>query len=217
MRLTNGLSVIVVALVGAGSPAFAGCSSLSSAAMQPIVEDFVSGPKYLLEQTDNPDRLSFSVSDLLIANARITLPKIIELVRTASTEQKLAIGTGMASAAKACLTPEPQTSAAIRDAVRDLRDQMLSRAFNNAIAATELDPSAFSTGPDGAIGGSTLGGAVTSNAPTVGRGTLGINPAVVNKGEATKTDGRLGFGSTRLWDPFAAPAINNPKDRFNTR
>jgi hypothetical protein len=216
MRLTNVLPV-VAALVGASSPAFAGCSSLSSGAMQPIVENFVFGPKYLLEQTENADRLSFAISDLLIANGRLTLPKIIELVRIASTEQKLAIGTGMASAAKACITPEPQTSAAIRDAVRDLRDGNLSRAFNNAIAATELDPAAFNVGPDGAIGGSTLGGAVTSNAPSVGRGTLGINPAVINKEQATKTDGRLGFGSNRLWDPFAAPAINNPKDRFNTR
>jgi len=217
MRLTNVLPVVLASLVGAGSPVFAGCSSLSSAAMQPIVENFVSGPRYLLEQTDNVERLSFAVSDLLIANGRVTLPKLIELVRVASTEQKLAIGTGMASAAKACITPEPQTSAAIRDAVRDLRDQNLSRAFNNAIAATELDPAAFSVGPDGSIAGSTLGGTVTSNAPSVGRGTLGINPAVVNKDQATKTDGRLGFGSTRLWDPFAAPAINNPKDRFNTR
>jgi hypothetical protein len=217
LRRRNVLGVWLVAGCVTGiSQAFAACSKLPFSVTKPIIENFLVGPKYLLEQVSNTDELSYSVTNLLIANSRLTLPKVLELVRIATPEQKKAIGTGMAGAVTACFTPEPQSGAAIRDAVRNLRDNELSKAFNNGIAFTELDPDGFNAAPSVSIGGSTLstGASPLLSAPSVGGGTLDMKPAEKSDDTATKTQGRLGLRNGRLWDPFAPPTIHDPKDKL---
>jgi hypothetical protein len=218
MHRTNMLGAWLVAGCVTGfSPAFAACSKLPFSVTEPIVKNFLLGSKYLLEQVRDMDKLSYSISNLLIANSRLTLPKVLEMIRIATPEQKKAIGTGMAGAVTACFQPEPQSGAAIRDAVRNLRDNELSKAFNNGIAFTEFDPDGFNAAPSVSIGGSTLstGASPLLSAPSVGGGMLGMKPAEKSDDAATKTQGRLGLGNGRLWDPFAPPAIRDPKDKLN--
>jgi hypothetical protein len=179
---------LVAGCVTSFSPAFAACSKLPFSMTELPLE-----PKDLLEQVRDMDMLSHSVSNLLIADSRLTLPKVLQLVRIATPEQKKAIGRGMASAVTACFTHEPHSSAAIRDAVRNLRDNELSKAFNDGIAFMELHPDLFSA------------------APSVSNGDSTLSTGEKDDDAATKTQGHLGLGNDRLWDPFAPPAIRGPK------
>jgi hypothetical protein len=184
------------------SSAFAICSTLPPFVAQPSVARFLLAPKNLLKHTHDLDKLSDSVSQLLIADMRLTLPKLIGLVRSATSEQKTAIGNGMAKVVNSCIETEPQSILAIREAVRKIDDIDLSRGF--VTVQDDLDPTIT-------IDGFTL----KCDASLASSGKLGMCPAKNDENNALKTGIMPSLSSGKLFDPFRPITIHKPWERFN--
>jgi hypothetical protein len=182
--------------------AFAICSTRPPFVAQPSVASFLLAPKNLLKHARNLDMLSDSVSQLLIADTRLTLPKLIGLVRYATSEQKTAIGNGMAKVVNSCIETEPQSILAIREAVRKIDDIDLSRGF--VTAQDDLDPTIT-------IDGFSL----KCDASLASSGKQGMCPAKNDENKALKTVIMPSLSSGKLFDPFRPITINKPWERFN--
>lgn len=177
------LSTYIIGL----SPTFAACLDVPSSSAQSAVEVFLREPKDLLKQPLDSSKLSYSVKDLLTADTKSILPILIEIARTAPSEQKTAIGSGMANATNICLTLEPSSSKAIREAVYRLGDNNLSKAFTTQL---ELNASDVASG-------------VEIGRPTYSRGIA------EKSGESwLKIRGPLDLGNGQLWNPFAPLPIH---------
>ena len=161
------------AVLAQGAPAasaaetacFTGPAKLSDAEVQA----FLANPSSLLSEFASGGLpLSTRIRSLAGSNAG-TLDPIVGLVNSATPAQVSAIGSGLARAARACETVNPEYAATIQDKVASLDNDALETAFN---AASQDVQTAAVGGATGAGGGSVgaIGGGGTAGGGTAGTG-----------------------------------------------
>jgi len=117
----------------AGSnPSFARCSELPFSITQPAVTGFVLAPKNLLQTfRDGGPVMDSQVALVVSADTQIALVPMIKLASSASESQRHSIGTGLASAAIACLmNNEEKWTRQISEAVQRSGQRQIIEAFN---------------------------------------------------------------------------------------
>jgi hypothetical protein len=125
---------------------------------------------------------------LLTTNAQLYLPKLVELVRIATVEQKTAIAAGMVSAVEACIAHESQSVRAIREAVRNMNDSEMSKAFAMALPYTASEP-----------------------IPHVSNSTGGPTAGLAEEnGDQPKIRRSVDLGSDPVWNPFQPLPLPDP-------
>lgn len=142
------------------------------------VQAFLANPANLLQDASAGDAALVSqIRDLAIANPA-TLTSIIGLLGTASKEQKSAIASGLAQAAKIIVKTNPPYATQIQQAIADTKDQDFILAYAGAAGDVAI----------GAAGGGGAGSAGASGGQTSTFGaTTGTGAAQAITGSSTPT------------------------------
>lgn len=128
--------------------------------------------KILQEFPEGGGQMIARIRDLLASDSA-TLPLVIGLLPNANSEQKSAIGTAFAQAARICIKPDQAYAAQLQQAVVQTNDQTLMVAYSAAagdqpIAATAIAGVALG-GLGGGVGGAN--GATGNGFGNTGTGT----------------------------------------------
>lgn len=184
-------SIVLAAVLMAG---FSGGSALAASAgcfLSPArlsdekIDAFIGAPSQLL--TENPSGgvvLSMAVRDLAGSSSDV-LPKLIEIMPSASTPQKAAIGAGLARVAKACQKTAPEYVQQIQALVASSGTPELMTAF--VAALDEIQTAALGAGGAAAAA---AGIGSTSTPGTVNGGTDTGDASFANPGASAFSAGR---------------------------
>ena len=196
VRLAGAALVAVLLSAGVGP----------AAAQQVNVQTFLATPGAVLQQnpTGGPALIS-QIRDLAVANPA-TLSSIIQLLAGATKDQKIAIASGLAQAAKIVVKNNPPYATQIQQAIAETKDQDVVLAYAGAAGDVPIGAAGGGGGGSaGASGGQTtgLGGAPTgtgsaeaisgSSTPT---GTFSYTSSV--SGGSSTTSGTTGSTITNL-------------------
>src|SRR4051812_6244527 len=88
------------------------------------VSEFLANPSALFSQSPTTSSLIVRIRDLT-ASDPATLAPLLQLLATATTDQKNAMGSALAQAAKLCLRNDPKFASTIQQAIADTRDHDL--------------------------------------------------------------------------------------------
>jgi hypothetical protein len=112
----------------------ANCSKRPDSQIRPAVNSFLIRPESVLERYTRGEReLSWLIRDIVAADPRKTLDVVIDLIRTANTYQRKAIGTGLGIAAKLCQQASaPDYAQRVLQAVRVRQYHEVTEAFFRA-------------------------------------------------------------------------------------
>jgi hypothetical protein len=171
------------------------------------VQTFLADPGAVLQQ--NPSggpTLVSQIRDLAVANPS-TLQPIIDLLAKASKDQKNAIASGLAQAAKIVVKNNPQYATQIQLAIADTKDQDVVLAYAAAAGNAPIGAAGGGggAGSAGASGGQTngLGGAPTGtgaaqaiNGSSTPTGAFSYTSSV--SGGSTTTTGTTTTGTTNV-------------------
>jgi hypothetical protein len=119
--------------------------------------EFLANPSLLLEQDPNGRiRLAATVREFAVADTA-TLQGILGLLANANKDQKIAIGRGLAQAARIVVRTNPTYANHIQEAVAQTKDQDLVLAYTVTSGDTQLGGigGGFGGGGGGAVGGQT--------------------------------------------------------------
>jgi hypothetical protein len=149
----------------AAGHADAACYSPTQQLPAQVVSDFVANSGQLLQQNPNGGaQMIARVRDLAASNPA-ALPAIMSLVTTANKDQKVAIGTGLAQAARVCVPSDQAQANEIQRAVAASPDQDVRVAYQAVTGDVALGAAGGGGGGGGAGGG--VGGA-TNGSPSSG-------------------------------------------------
>ncbi|SFI08822.1 hypothetical protein [Bradyrhizobium sp. Gha] len=184
-RLSVGAAVLV-AMSGLNATAFAAtCYDANQQLPASQVSNFTGNPASLLSGAPNGGGALISQVRDLAATDSATLPLILGLLNGANDDQKKAIGSGLAQAARVCVPKDQAYANNIQQAIADTKDPVLVLAYATSAGN---DPSGIGAGGSGAgaspggVGGATT----TAGGPAGGGGTVeGINGNGVNTGNFT--------------------------------
>lgn len=176
---------------------FVAAGTATAQPANPDVAAFLANPSQVLQ--DSPDGGATLVSAIraLALASQDTLPAIISLLATATSNQESAIGAGLGQAYQALAQSNPDYAAQIASALAASGDQVAITAY---AAVTGNVPTTTADGGGGGGGGG-VGGAVTSTTPTGGSasGSLGgggtTSTANSTQNQLTSAGGAVG-GST---------------------
>jgi len=170
--------ITVLRLAAAGLVTLVLIDGIGPVLAQVNVQTFLANPANLLKDNSAGDATLVSqVRDLTIANPA-TLTSIIGLLGGASKEQKSAIASGLAQAAKIVVKNNPPYATQIQQAIADTKDQDFILAY--AGAAGDV--------PIGAAGGAGAGSGGASGGQTSAFGaTTGTGAAQAITGSSTPT------------------------------
>lgn len=169
--------ILLLAAVGLSTNGVIAQPSLTSA-------DFQSNPGSVLERNKDGGAILLTLIRNLAVDDPATLASILNLLSTANKDQKLAIGGGLAQAAKIVIVSNPTYANEIQQAIIRTKDQDVVLAF----AATSGDQPTGETGAGGGAGdtgagsgggsggqtGSTSSRFGTPSAPSIGQGGVTI-------------------------------------------
>lgn len=168
--------VIVVAMtLGLATAGHAGCYPPESRLSQDQIQSFLNNPAGLL--VSNPSGgggLELSILKL-VASENAALPAVIKLLSSANTQQRSAIGAGLAAAAQLCLGTDQAFAGQIQTAMVEAGDRVALTAF---VSSGGQQPATAAIGP-GANGATAfVSGAtsVTGNSPIINNSTPFIQP-----------------------------------------
>jgi len=144
-------------LLAGSDPSFARCSQLPFSITEPAVAGFVLAPKNILQTFRGGGPVMDSQVALVVsADTHIALAPMIKLASSANENQQHSIGTGLASAAIACLmNNEEKWTRQIFDAVRSSEQRQIIEAFNEALEE-KFSALTSRVAPVGALGVSAL-------------------------------------------------------------
>lgn len=164
------------------------------AAQQLNVQTFLATPRVVLTQNPagGPGLIS-QIRDLAVANPA-TLTSIIGLLAGASKDQKIAIASGLAQAAKIVVKNNPAYATQIQQAIADTKDQDVVLAYAGAAGDVPIGAAGGGGGgSSGASGGQTTG---LGTGPTGTGSAEAINGSSTPTGTFTYTSAVSGGGST---------------------
>ncbi len=172
-----GAAAVAVSLTVSANVAQAACYTPQQAVSPQEISSFLGNPGRILQQhaAGGPELIT-QVRDL-VASDPSTLAPILGLLSNASKEQKTAIGSGLAQAAKICVRPDQEYASRIQQAVAESKDQDVVVAY---AAVTGEQPTA-------AIGGAPSGGASGGQTNPLGGGPVGGGSAQPIGGPGTAT------------------------------
>jgi hypothetical protein len=158
------------------------------------VSDFSANPSQLLTQNPEGGAAMISQARDLVASDPATLGSILALLPNASRDQKRAIGSALAQAARICVRSDQAFANKIQQAIADTKDQDLVVAY--AAASGDQPIGAAGTGAGagspGGVGGAT---GVTTGAAGGGSPAEGIGQGGVNTGQFGFTSSVSGANS----------------------
>jgi hypothetical protein len=142
--------VIVVAMtVGLATAGHAACYPPESRLPQNQIQSFLDNPAGLL--ASNPrggGPLELSILKL-VASDNAALPAVIKLLSSANTQQRAAIGSGLAAAAQVCLATDQAFAGQIQTAIVEAGDRVALTAFVSS-GGQQTATAAIGPGADGA-------------------------------------------------------------------
>ncbi len=165
-------STSIRAYVGATLAAFlfvsAGTGQVHAQDQTPAVAAFVAKPGDILQQ--NPGggpKLASQIQDLVVADGA-TLPLIMGLFADANPDQKAALASGLAQAAKIIVLTNQALGIDIQQRIASIDDPIVTLAFTRSLGDVELG--AVGISPLGAVGGG-AGGPIGEQNGTRGTGS----------------------------------------------
>jgi len=200
MTLRARLAVVAaIAFMSALQPAAAQTSTGTPGASAAAAAAFLANPGQVLQQ--NPtggQQLVSRIRDLAVADPA-TLQSILQLLATANKDQKVAIGAGLAQAAKIVVRTNQAYATQIQQAILDTKDQDVVLAY----AAAAGDTATGAAGGAGAAGGGAVGGQTNSiSTGGTGGGTAqSIGGGGVQTGSFSMTSSVGGTGSSLSTSP----------------
>ena len=177
----------------AGVAQAASCYDTAQALPASAVSAFTANPGDVLAKApEGGGALVTQIRDLATSDSA-TLSVISGLLKDANNDQKRAIGSGLAQAAKICLPKDQAYATLIQQAIADSKDPVLQLAYAAAAGDQPIGAGAGAgAGSPGASGGATTGLGVPTGA---GGGIEGINGNAVNTGQFSFTGSVTGSGS----------------------
>jgi len=118
--------------IGLTSVASAACYQPEDKLLQHQIQSFLSNPVELLAK--NPlggGSLESSILKL-VGSDNATLPAVIKLLNSANSQQRTAIGAGLAAAAQLCLASDQSFAGQIQSAIAEAGDRVALEAFISA-------------------------------------------------------------------------------------
>jgi hypothetical protein len=186
--------VAVAALVLSATISSPVVAQTTQSPQTPNVQAFLANPQAVLQQ--NPSggpTLVSQVRDLAVANPA-TLTSIIGLLAGASKDQKNAIASGLAQAAKIVVKNNPPYATQIQQAIADTKDQDVVLAYAGAAGDVPIGAAGGAgAGSSGASGGQTTG---LNGAPTGTGGAEAINGSSTPTGPFSYTSSVSGGSTT---------------------
>jgi hypothetical protein len=163
------------------------------------ISTFAGNPGQMLQQyaSGGPQMIS-QIRDLA-ASDPATLPLILGLVANANSEQKKAIGAGLAQAARICVRTDEAYANDIQQAIAKTKDQELVLAYTS-VTGDQPTGAVGAAVSGGALGGQTnaLPGGPTATGPAQGIGIPGVpTPQFSITSSVTGTSG-FGASTTRI-------------------
>lgn len=147
---------------------------------------FLATPASLLTENPNGGLPLSSRVRALAGSSSATIDAILALVSGANADQKAAIGSGLARAARACAASNPEYAALIQEKVAGANSPELVTAF--LAASNEVQTAALGGLTGGATGGG--GAAGIGGGGSAGLGTAGLG------GDTVYTQGTGGFSAS---------------------
>jgi hypothetical protein len=189
MLLTSALSVLSGSAFAQSTP-----PSNPPVAQSVGVQTFLTDPGALLRQNPagGPNLIS-EIRDLAVATPS-TLDAIIHLLANANKDQKTAIASGLAQAAKIVVKNNPQYATQIQLAIADTKDQDVVLAYSAAAGEAPIG----AAGGGGAASGGASGGQTSSlfGAPTGTGAAQDIPGGSTPTGQFSYTSAVSGTGGT---------------------
>ncbi|WP_445216154.1 hypothetical protein ACKWRH_28065 [Bradyrhizobium sp. Pa8] len=173
--------ILILAAVGLSAHEASAQPSLSSV-------DFQSNPGGVLERNKDGGAILLTLIRNLAVDDPATLSSILTLLSTANKDQKLAIGAGLAQAAKIVVVSNPTYASEIQQAIARTKDQDVVLAF----AAASGDQPTGETGAGGGAGGDAGGG---SGGQTGSTNRSFGTPSVQSIGQGGVTTGNFSISS----------------------
>ncbi|MCM2477818.1 hypothetical protein HGO38_30695 [Rhizobium sp. CG5] len=195
--LKVGASVVLALLASSisTSNAFAqaaGCFQSPAKLNEAEINAFIASPASLLSENPTGGLPMSSRVRALSGSSADTLDLIISLVAQASPEQKAAIGSGLARAARACAAVNPEYAALIQEKVAGVTDPAVITAF--LAASNEVQTAALGAGAAG--GGTAAAGIGGGGTAGVGSGNAG--------GDVTTAQSTSGYSTSGSGQYFAS-------------
>ena len=172
--LTLGASVVVLSSNAMAASCLSGAAKASDASL----EAFKADPSSVLADNASSGLPLANAIRSLAASDSDTLNQILDLANQGSSEQKAAIGAGLARAAAACTDQEPEYAAQIQVQVAGMGDAQVLAAFQTTssdVATAALGGDGQTITPAGGEGGGT-GGPVNGSGTASTGSSGGSNP-----------------------------------------
>jgi hypothetical protein len=185
-------AIIALTITGfAGAAHATACYDGNQALTPAAISAFTSNPGDVLGKSpEGGGALVAEIRDLAASDSA-TLPVIMDLLKNANDDQKRAIGSGLAQAARVCVPKDPGYANQIQQAIADTKDPVLVLAYAST-AGNQPIGAGPGAGSPGASGGATGG----FGTPTGAGGTAeGIGGNGVNTGTFSMTAGTSAAGS----------------------
>jgi hypothetical protein len=195
MLIGRATAIIVALTISglAGAAQAATCYDNAQALSSSAISSFTSNPGGALAGApQGGGALVAQIRDLAASDSG-TLSAITGLLKDANDDQKRAIGSGLAQAAKICLPKDQSYATQIQQSIADSKDSVLQLAYAASAGDQPIGAGAGAGGGSpGASGGATTGLGVPTGA---GGGIEGINGNGVNTGQFSFTGSVTGANS----------------------
>jgi hypothetical protein len=198
-------------------PATAACYAPEHQVSSQTVSGFLGNPAQLLQQHPaGGGALITQIRDLAASNPA-TLPVILNLLANANRDQKSAIGSGLAQAARICVRTDQSFANQIQQALAATNDREAIAAYTSVTGDQPLG--GIGAGPGGlggGAGGGVAGGAVGGQTnplfaqPNSTGGPQFIGGGSVPTGQFTLSSGVSGTGGTTTTDTTTTAAAATP-------
>lgn len=155
------------------------------------INDFIASPLSLLSDNPTGGLPASTKVRALSGSSSDALDLIISLVAEANAEQKAAIGSGLARAARACASVNPEYAALIQEKVAGVTEPEVITAF--LAASNEVQTAALGASAAGGTSASAIGGGGTAG---VGAGNVGGSESTTQSTSGYSTGGSGQFFAT---------------------
>ena len=197
IRRVSVAAIFALTVTGlAGAANAAGCYDANQSLTPAAISSFTSNPGDVLSKSPAGGGALIAQIRDLAASDSATLPVIMGLLKGANDDQKRAIGSGLAQAARICVPKDPGYANQIQVAIADSKDPVLVLAYAAGAGNQPIGAGAGAGGSPGASGGGTNG----LGTPTgVGGSVEAINGNGVGTGQFSYT---ASTGSASSVSPF---------------
>jgi hypothetical protein len=192
IRRVSVAAIIASAAIGfAGAAQAASCYDPAQALTPAQISAFTGNPGDLLAKSPEGGGAMVSQIRDLAATDSAALGAIVGLIKDANDDQKRAIGSGLAQAARICVPKDQAYASQIQQAIADNKDPVVVLAYAST-AGNEPIGAGPGAGSPGASGGATAGLGVPTG---LGGSVEGIGGNGVNTGQFSYTGSVNAAGS----------------------